>query len=132
VSLQLGKLEALIAQDSKLLFTLTSYVLIFMIYVNVSILQSSILGIVASSLYALINATFLGHAFFGEDAVFFRFMLGLLSLVMLTGFVAWLALIVHNLNVTWFTLVLFVVTTLSSLLNRRMEDRNANESVKSN
>jgi len=130
--LQLSKLETLIAQDSKLLFTLTSYVLIFMIYANVSILQSSILGIVASSLYVLINATFLGHAFFGKEAAFFRFMLGLLSLVMLIGFVAWLALIIQNLNVTWFTLVLFVVATLSSLLNRRMKDRNANESAKPN
>jgi len=119
VSLQLGKLEALIAQDSRLLFTLTSYVLIFVIYANVSILQSSILGMVASSLYMLINATFLGHAFFGKEAAFFRFMLGLLSLVMLIGFAAWLALIIHNLNVTWFTLVLLVVATLSSLLNRK-------------
>ena len=127
MSLQLGKLETLIAQDSKLLFTLTSYVLISMIYANVSILQSSILGIVASSSYVLINATFLGRAFFGREAAFFRFMLGLLSLVMLIGFIAWLALIIHSLNLTWFTLVLFLVATLSSLLNRKMKDKNADE-----
>jgi uncharacterized membrane protein YfcA len=122
---QLDKLEKLIVHDYKLLFTLTSYVLILIIYMNSSAFQFSVLGIAASLLYFLINGIFLGHAFFEKEDAFFRLMLGLLLLIMLLGFVGWLAVIIYNLDVTRFTLVLFVVATTCSLLNRKVKHKNA-------
>lgn len=122
--LQLSKVETLVAQDQKLIFTLASYVLILIIYINLNLLQSSILGLAASVLYFLINGIFLGRAFFEKEPAFFRLMFGVLLLVILLGFVGWLAVIIHNLDVTRFTLVLFIAATLSSLLNKRVENKN--------
>jgi len=123
-SIQLGKKETLVVRNPKLVFTLTSYVLILIIYVNMNALQSSVLGLATSFFYFLINGIFLGHAFFEKEIVFFRLMFGALLLVMLLGFVGWLAVIIYNLDVTRFTLVLFIVATLSSLLNRRVKTKN--------
>ena len=124
-SLQLNKLETLITRDQKLLFTLTSYGLILAIYINLNYLHSSVLGIVASVLYFLIHGMFLGHAFFEKEVTLFRLIFGVLLLIMLLGFVGLLAVIVYNLDVIRFTLVLFIAATLSSLLNRRVKNRNA-------
>lgn len=120
---QLDKLEKLIAHDYKLLFTLTSYVLILAIYMNLTTFQFSVLGIVASFLYFLINGIFLGHAFFEKEEAFFRLMLGFLLLAMLLGFVGWLAVIIYNLDVARFTSVLFVVATICSLINRKVKHK---------
>ena len=124
-SLQLDKLETSITRDQKLLFTLTSYGLILAIYINLNSLHSSVLGIVASVLYFLINGIFLGNAFFEKEATFFRLIFGVLLLIMLLGFVGLLAVIIYNLDVIRFTLVLSIVATLSSLLNRRVKHSNA-------
>ena len=126
-SFQLSELETLITQDQKLLFTLTSYGLILAIYINLNAFHSSVLGIVASVLYFLINGIFLGHAFFEKEATFFRLIFGVLLLIMLLGFVGLLAVIIYNLDVIRFTLVLFVAATLSSLLNRRVKHSNATQ-----
>jgi len=122
-SFQLKKLEKLIIHDKKLLFTLTSYVLILAIYMNLNAFQSWALGIVASIMYFLINGIFLGNAFFKKEDTFFRLMFGLLLLIMLLGFVSWLAVIIYNLDILRFTLVLFIVTTLSSLINRMVKNK---------
>lgn len=123
-SFQLNKLEKLIIHDQKLLFTLTSYVLILAIYINLNAFSSPAIGIVASIMYFLINGIFLGNAFFKKEDAFFRLMFGVLLLVMLLAFVGWLAVIIHNLDVIRFTLVLFIAATLSSLLNRMVKDKN--------
>jgi hypothetical protein len=115
----------LIAQDRKLLFTLTSYVLVLAIYANSVAFQTPILGIAASILYFVINGIFLGHAFFEKEGSFLRLMFGILILIMLLGFAGWLELIVYNLDVFRFTLALAVVTTVSSILHRRLKDKNA-------
>lgn len=122
--LPLSKVETLVAQDQKHIFTLTSYILILIIYVNLSVLQSSVLGFVVSIFYFLINGIFLGYAFFEKETAFFRLMFGALLLIMLLGFVGWLAVIIYNLDVIRLTLVLFIAATVSSLLNRRMKTKN--------
>lgn len=124
-SFQLHKLEKLITHDPKLIFTLISYVVILAIYVNLNTFKSPTAGIIAFILYFLINAIFLAHAFFEKEDVFFRLMFGVLLLIMLLGFVGWLIMIIYNLDVIKFTLVLFIVATLSSSLNRRMKYKNA-------
>jgi len=117
------RIEQRITRDEKLLFTMISYVVILIIFINLSEFQSPILGLVASAIYFLINGIFLGHTFFEKETAFFRLMFGFLILVMLLGFVGWLAVVIYNLDVTWFTLVLLVVATLSSLLNKRVKNK---------
>jgi len=119
------RLEKTIAHDKRLLFTLCSFALTLGIYINLSFFQSPVIGVVASILYFIINGVFLGHAFFEKETAFFRLMFGTLLLVMLLGFVGWLAVIIYNLDVTRFTLVLLITATLSSLLNRRVKNKNA-------
>ena len=123
---QLSKVDTLVAQDRKHIFTLTCYILILIAYLNLKSLQSSVLGPAISVLYFLINGVFLGRAFFEKENAFFRLMFGILLLIMLLGFFGWLAVILHNLDITIFILVLFVATTLSSMLNRRAKSQNVN------
>jgi len=122
--LGLGKVEQEITHDEKLLFTLISYVIILIIFANLSGFQSPVLGLLASAFYFLINGIFLGHAFFEKETAFFRLILGLLLLIMLLGFVGWLAVIIYNLDVIRFTLVLIIVATISSLSNKRVKSKN--------
>ena len=124
-SFKLHKLENFIVHDPKLLFTLTSYVLILAIYTNLSTFKSPAIGIVTFFLFFWINGIFLAHAFFEKEDTFFRLMFGVLLLIMLLGFVGWLIMIIYNLDVPSFTLVLLIVATLSSSLNRRMKYKNA-------
>jgi len=117
--------ETLIAQDQKFLFTLASYVITVVIYINLNAFQYAVLGTVAFILYFLINGIFLGHAFFDKEDTFFRLMFGFLLLIMFLGFVGWLAVIIYNLDVARFTVVLLVVATICSLLNRKVKYRSA-------
>jgi hypothetical protein len=124
-SIQFSKLETLITKDPKFLLTLASYGLVVAMYINLNVFQSSVLGIVTSVLYFLINGIFLGHAFFEKEAAFFRLMLGVLLFIVLLGFVGLLTVIIYNLDVIRFTLVLFITATVSSLLNRKVKNKNA-------
>jgi len=124
ISFEFSKLENIIVRDPKLLFTLTSYVLTLAIYINLNV-KSLAIGIFVFISYFLINGTFLAHAFFEKEDVFFRLIFGVLLLITLLGFVGWLIMIIYNLDAPRFTLVLLIVATLSSLLNRRMKHKNA-------
>ena len=117
-------IEQRITRDEKMLFTLVSYIVVLTIFINLSEFQSSILGLLASAIYFLINGVFLGHVFFEKETAFFRLMYGFLLLIMFLGFVGWLAVVIYNLDVVRFTLVLSIVTTLSSLLNRKVKNKN--------
>jgi len=121
----LNRLEKLIVLDQRFLFTLTSYFLILAIYINLNALKSPAIGAVVFVLYFLINGIFLGHAFFDKEEAFFRLMFGVLSLIMLLGFVGWVVMMIYNLDATESALVLFITATLSSLLNGRMKHKNA-------
>ena len=118
------KLEELIVRDHNFIFTVFSFFLILIIYLNVSFTSSLIIGTAASLAFFMINGMFLGHTFFEKEAPLFRLMLGILLLIMLLGFVGWLAVIIYNLDIIRLTLVLFIVTTLSSLINRKVKTKN--------
>lgn len=118
-------LEKRIVQDSKFVFTLASYALIVITYINLNTVNSAGLGIVVFALYFSINGVFLASAFFQNEERFFRLILGVLVLIMLLGFVGWLTMVIYNLDVPEFSLTLFMVSTVSSLINKRMKDKNA-------
>lgn len=113
------KLQELIVRDVKLLFTTISYVMILIIFINLNYTLSRVIGIPASIIYFLINGIFLGHSFFEKQDHFPRFMLGNLLLIVFLGAVAWVVMIIHNLDVIRSAIVLFIVTTLCSVLNKR-------------
>jgi hypothetical protein len=120
----LATVESSMVQNQSFLYTIVSYSVVLAIFLNLHSFQSSLLGLIASVIYFVINSVFLGNAFFEKENAFFRLMFGILLLVMLLGFVGWLTLIIYNLDATRVTLVLVIVATLSSLLNRRMKQRN--------
>lgn len=116
IGAQLVRLEELIAANNKFIFTLVSCIMILAIFLNLTFLQSPFVGIVASLVYFLINATFLGYAFFRKESLFLRFVLGLLMFIMLLGLISWLTMIAWNLDITRSVIVLFIVTIISSII----------------
>ena len=116
IAAKLVSLEESIAANNNFIFTLLSCVTIPVIFLNLTFLQSPFVGIVASLVYCLINATILGYSFFRKEGVFLRFVLGLLLLIMLLGLVGWLTMIAWNLDITRSVVVLFVVAIFSSII----------------
>lgn len=123
-ALSLRIVEKSVVQDKNFIYTIASYSVILAIFMNLNSLQSPLIGLIASVIYSVINAVFLGNTFFEKEEAFFRLVFGFLSFLMLLGFVGWIIMIIYNLDVTMFTLVLLITTTLSSLLNRRMKHKN--------
>lgn len=124
-ALRFDIIEASIVQDKNFLYSIVSYATTLVIFMNLNSFQSPLIGLMLSVIYFVINAVFLGNAFFEKENAFFKLMFGMLLLIMLLGFVGWLTLIIYNLDVTQVTLALLVVATLSSLFNRRMKHRHA-------
>jgi len=124
-TLRLGSVEKSVVQNKNFLYTIVSYSLILVIFVNLICLQFPLIGLIASVIYFLINAVFLGNTFFEKENAFFRLMLGVLLFIMLLGAVGWLIMTIYNLDVLRFTLVLIITTTLSSILNRRKKHNDA-------
>jgi len=114
------KMEELIVCDEKFVFTIVSYITILMISLSTSVVFSPAINIPASIVYFLINGTFLGEAFFKKEAAVVRFMLGALLLIVVLGLAAWMMMIAYTLDVIPSAVVLLVVTSWSSLLNKRM------------
>lgn len=119
------KLEELIVRDHNFIFTIFSFLLILIIYLNLSFTSSPIIGTAASIAFFMINGIFLGHAFFEKENAFLSFLLGSLLFIVFLGLVAWIVMILHNLDIVRSTIVLCIVTALSSFLNRRMKHKNA-------
>lgn len=119
-----SQLESHIALDRFLISTLISYIAVAAFFVNITILKSSALGLIATTIYFLVNGVFLGNAFFAKENGFLRLMLGILLLVMLLGLVGWVVIIVTSLNTLMLTLVLVIAATASSMLKRMMGTQN--------
>ena len=66
MDLDFGKFERIIANDKKLYSTIASFITVLILFLNMEIVNSFILGATATCIFFVINATFLGHAFFEE------------------------------------------------------------------
>jgi len=113
-------LENQIVQDKNFLFTAISFIVIFAAFVNLNTLGSSLIGFVVLIVYVVINSVFLGNAFFKNESVFLRLLLGVLLLIVLLGLAGWLAILVYNLDIAPFSFVLVITAAFSSLVNRRL------------
>ena len=118
-------LTQLIAQDKKYLFSTLSFLSVLAIFINLNFAQSPIIGITASAIYFLINATFLGRAFFESEKLFIRFLLGILLLIVLLGLVGLTVMLLYNLDNLRSAITLCIPPFCASLLNRRMKSQNA-------
>lgn len=113
-----AKLESYIIQDKYFISSFLSYAALAAILVNMIIIKSPILGLLATLSYFLINGVFLGTAFFAKENGFLKLMLGILLLTMLLGLVGWITIILYALNTVTLILSLVVVATVSSVLRR--------------
>lgn len=116
--LQFRTMEEFIVQDGNSVFTIVSYVMILLIFVNQILVFSTALGIIASIFFLLINALFIGHSFFRNENSFVRFMLGSLVELVILGLVGWMVMIVHNLDSVRSMIALCILAGFASALNR--------------
>jgi hypothetical protein len=112
------KLEELIVNDRRPLFTLVSFLTVLTILINLNSVNLPVIGAIASIFYLFINGVFLGHAFFEEVEFIPKLLLGNLLLLSLLGFSSWATVVVSNLGVISVMIVLFVVAAFSSLASR--------------
>jgi len=110
---QLTKIRDSIARNTKLVFTIISYIIVLTIFINLSATRLPLIGMVASLIYFLINGTILGHALFEKEGSLLRFILGNLLLIMLIGLIGWMVMIAFNLDILRSVIVLSIVTTLT-------------------
>jgi len=118
-------LQYLITRDQNFVFTVLSYLTILLIFVNISLVSSPAIGVASSTIYFLINATYLGHALFEQENAFVEFMLGLLVLVVILGLVAWAVLVLYSLNNIASVIVLSIASSFASFMNRKVKSKNA-------
>lgn len=111
-------LEEFVTFDKKFGLTFLSYLTVLIIFVNLNVVHSPVIGTIASSAYFLINGAFLGRAFLRRESSFLKLAFGILLLLVLLGLVGWLIMIIYNLDILRSLLTLLVVATLSSFLNR--------------
>jgi len=109
------------ARNKIFFLTLLSYATILTIFINLTTIQSPLIGAVASVAYFLINATVLGRFFFEKEQLFFRLIFGNLLLIMLLGLVSWAVMAIYNLDIIRSVTALCIVTTLSSFLRLKMK-----------
>ena len=121
--------EELIARNEKFVFSILTYLVISVIYFNLSVVHSPLIGVIASVVFFLVNGIFLGHAFFHGEAFFFRLLFGILLLVAFLGLVSWVVMIVYNLDILRSAIALCIVTTLSTFMNW-LETRRLNRRAK--
>jgi len=112
------KLEKTIINDNKLVFTMISYAAVILILTNMIFVNSHFLGSFASIAYLVINATFLGGAFFKEEPRWIRFALGSLVLTATIGLIGWIVMIVYNLDHLMSTLALCIIAAVCSIANK--------------
>jgi len=112
------RVEEKIANDRKFIATMLSYVTVLSIFVNTFFVKSPILGVIPSIAYLIINATFLGNAFFKGRTPFLKFALGGILLTATIGLIGWAILIAYNLNVIMVTLSLSIVTAICPIANK--------------
>lgn len=118
-------LTQLVMQDEKFIFTIASYASILTILLNISTVQSPIVGIAASIIFLFINATFIGQALFQNHNLFIKFLLGTLLLIVILSLVGLAIMLLYNLDNIRTAIALSITALLTSVLNRRVRPKNA-------
>jgi len=118
-------LTQLITLDKKLAFTILSYISILMIFINLNLTSTPIIGAPATVIYFLVNSTFIGMALFQNENLFVKLLLGTLLLVVILGLAGLAVMILYNLDNLRSAIVLCITTFIASVLNKGMKSKNA-------
>ena len=118
-------LTQLITLDKKLSFTLLSYISILMIFINLNLTSTPIIGVPATIIYFLINSTFIGTALFQNENLLVKLLLGALLLIVILGLTGLAVMILYNLDNLRSAIVLGITTFIASVLNKGMKSKNA-------
>jgi len=122
------RMEKAITDDNRSIISLISYVIVFLIFINVTSAHSTILGVSCTLVFFLINSIFIGKAFFSNERAFVKVLLGSFLLIALLGLVSWATMVIYNLDETRSTVALFIVATTASITNKlNRHDRNTRE-----
>lgn len=117
-SFKLWSVERLIVRDERFVFTLVSFAMILLVFVNQVTVSSLVVGVFSSFVFVVLNIVFLANALFRSEVSFVRLMLGGMVFLLLLGVSGWIVLIAYNLDAVRSAIVLCVVGVLSSALNR--------------
>lgn len=112
------KLEKFALRDARLSFTIICYLMAIVVAINVTFVNSVLIGIPATTIYFMINGIFLGNALFEKEDPFLRFMLSTLLLIVFLGLISWVVMMIYNLDAMRSAIVLCTVTTLSSFMSK--------------
>jgi len=92
--------------------------MVLLIFVNLNTIRWAVVGVVVSFVFFLINAIFLGSAFFKKEEPFLRLAFSGFLLVAIIGLVGWTVLIIYNLDIIRSTIALSIVSAISSIINK--------------
>lgn len=112
------KLEKRVLRDARLSFTIICYLMIIVIAINVTFVNSVLIGMPATIIYFMINGIFLGNALFEKEDLFLKFMLGTVLLIVFLGLISWVVMMIYNLDAVRSAIVLCTGATLSSLMSK--------------
>lgn len=112
------KLEKFVLRDARFSFTIICYLMTLVIAINVTFVNSVLIGIPATIIYFMINGIFLGNALFEKEGLFLRFILGTFLLIVFLGLISWVVMMIYNLDAIRSAIVLGTVTTLSSFMGK--------------
>lgn len=115
---QLEEVEEFIAGDANFLFTIVSFAMVLVFFLNHVFIHSIIVGVISSLVFLFLNTVFLGYALFKNEVLFLRFMLGGLVLLFFLGVVGWVVMIAYNLDTLRSTIALCILAGVSSAINR--------------
>jgi hypothetical protein len=110
------KLKHVTIENKTLVFTALSFLAVFIIFINTTFAGSPVTGLIALSIYFLINSTFWGNAFFEEENILIKLAMGSLLVVAFIALIGWLILIIYNLNILNTVLALSIVAILPLLM----------------
>ncbi len=102
-----------------------SYISILMIFINLNLTSTPIIGVPATIIYFLINSTFIGMALFQNENLLVKLLLGTLLLIVILGLTGLAVMIIYNLDNLRSAIVLCITTFIASVLNKGMKSKNA-------
>ncbi|NIV44220.1 hypothetical protein GWN49_04990 [Candidatus Bathyarchaeota archaeon] len=124
--LELTDLIRLITQKTSTV-TPILYGTVVVLFLNLNVVRSPILGVPTSILFMLISSIMIGQALFRNETPFMKLMLGNLIVIVTLGITGWIAMILHNLDNTSTLIVFLVTASIAAILNKRMNSSNGTE-----
>lgn len=106
---------------SKRILITFSYVMILVIFANLTIFHSPLIGAIAFVSLLLVNGNFLGQLFFQEERSFVKRFLEMLLFIAFLGGAGWFVMILYNLDSLRVVIALLIVVSFVSFLSLKIK-----------